>query len=98
MIIAPGATIGIVGGGQLGRMLAVAAAQLGYRTHIFSPEASGPATEVAAAWTRGQYDDWESMRRFGEGSTSSPTSSRMSIRGPLRALPDSCHCARPAGR
>jgi 5-(carboxyamino)imidazole ribonucleotide synthase len=66
MIIAPGATIGIVGGGQLGRMLAVAAAQLGYRSHIFSPEASGPATEVAAAWTRGDYDDWESMRRFGQ--------------------------------
>ena len=66
MIIAPGATIGIVGGGQLGRMLAIAAAQLGYRTHIFSPEASGPATEVAAAWTCGEYDDWESMRRFGE--------------------------------
>ncbi|HEX8444468.1 MAG TPA: 5-(carboxyamino)imidazole ribonucleotide synthase [Allosphingosinicella sp.] len=66
MIVAPGATIGIVGGGQLGRMLAIAAAQLGYRSHILSPEASGPATEVAAAWTRGDYDDWESMRRFGE--------------------------------
>ncbi len=66
MIVPPGSTIGIVGGGQLGRMLAIAAAQLGYRTHIFSPEASGPATEVAAAWTRGNYDDWEAMRRFGQ--------------------------------
>jgi 5-(carboxyamino)imidazole ribonucleotide synthase len=66
MIVPPGSTIGIVGGGQLGRMLAIAAAQLGYRTHIFSPESSGPATEVAAAWTRGDYDDWDAMRRFGE--------------------------------
>lgn len=66
MIVPPGSMIGIVGGGQLGRMLAIAAAQLGYRTHIYSPEASGPATEVAAAWTCGDYDDWETMRRFGE--------------------------------
>ena len=51
MTVAPGSTIGIVGGGQLGRMLAVAAAQLGYKAHIYSPEASGPATEVAAYWT-----------------------------------------------
>jgi 5-(carboxyamino)imidazole ribonucleotide synthase len=66
MTVAPGSTIGIVGGGQLGRMLAVAAAQLGYKAHIYSPEASGPATEVAAYWTRGAYDDREAIRRFGE--------------------------------
>ena len=43
MIVAPGSTIGIVGGGQLGRMLAMAAAQLGYRTHIYAPDAAPPA-------------------------------------------------------
>jgi 5-(carboxyamino)imidazole ribonucleotide synthase len=60
----PGSTVGILGGGQLGRMIAIAAAQLGYRAHVFAPEASGPATEVAAAWTQGSYDDAAAMQRF----------------------------------
>jgi 5-(carboxyamino)imidazole ribonucleotide synthase len=64
MIIPPGSTIGIIGGGQLGRMLACAAAQLGYRSHVYAPEASGPASEVAAEWTRGGYDDADTLRRF----------------------------------
>lgn len=66
MIIPPGSTIGILGGGQLGRMLAMAAAQLGYKTHIYAPGASGPASEVAAAWTQGSYDDVEALARFGD--------------------------------
>ena len=48
-MIAPSSTIGILGGGQLGRMLALAAAPLGYRCHIFCPEAVSPAANVAAA-------------------------------------------------
>jgi 5-(carboxyamino)imidazole ribonucleotide synthase len=48
----PGATIGILGSGQLGRMIGMAAAQLGYRAHVFAPE-SGPANDVCAAFTRG---------------------------------------------
>ena len=44
----PGSTIGILGGGQLGRMLAMAAAQLGLKTHIYSDEADAPAFDVAA--------------------------------------------------
>ncbi len=63
-ITPPGATIGIVGGGQLGRMLAVAAAQLGYRTHVFAPEESGPASDVASTWTRGAYDDQAALSAF----------------------------------
>ncbi len=63
-MISPGGTIGIIGGGQLGRMLAMAAAQLGYRCHVYSPEASGPASEVAAAWTQGQYDDRDKLSAF----------------------------------
>ena len=43
MIVPPGSTIGIVGGGQLGRMLAIAAAQLGYRCHVYAPDADPPA-------------------------------------------------------
>ena len=66
MILPPGAIVGILGGGQLGRMLAIAAAQLGYRTHIYAPEASGPATEVSAGWTQAGYDDADALTRFAE--------------------------------
>ena len=45
--LAPNSVIGILGGGQLGRMLAVAAARLGYRTHIYEPQADCPAAQVA---------------------------------------------------
>jgi 5-(carboxyamino)imidazole ribonucleotide synthase len=65
VIVPPGSTIGIVGGGQLGRMLAIAAAQLGYRTHIYAPEEAPPAAEVSAAFTRGEYDDQDALARFG---------------------------------
>lgn len=63
-MIPPGGTIGIMGGGQLGRMLAIAAANLGYRTHIFAPGMSGPATEVAARWTQSSYDDPAAVAAF----------------------------------
>jgi 5-(carboxyamino)imidazole ribonucleotide synthase len=66
MIVPPGSTIGIIGGGQLGRMLAIAAAGLGYRSHVYAPEATGPATEVAAAWTHGTYDDARALKSFAE--------------------------------
>jgi 5-(carboxyamino)imidazole ribonucleotide synthase len=64
MRIDPGATIGIIGGGQLGKMLAVAAAQLGYRCHIFEPGESPCAAAVAAEFTRAAYDDVEALKRF----------------------------------
>ncbi|NYD88532.1 5-(carboxyamino)imidazole ribonucleotide synthase [Sphingomonas melonis] len=54
-MLAPGSTIGILGGGQLGRMLAVAAAQLGYRTHVLAPEADSVAAQTAASLTRADY-------------------------------------------
>ncbi|MEK9967568.1 MAG: 5-(carboxyamino)imidazole ribonucleotide synthase [Ferrovibrio sp.] len=63
-VIPPGSTIGILGGGQLGRMLAIAAAQLGYHCHIFAPEADPPAAEVAAKFTRANYTDAEAMATF----------------------------------
>ena len=64
MIVPPGSTIGIIGGGQLGRMIACAAAQLGYRSHVYAPETSGPATEVSAEWTQGGYDDVTALSAF----------------------------------
>ena len=64
MSVPPGSTIGILGGGQLGRMLAIAAANLGYRTHIYAPGMSGPASEVSARWTHGAYDDKAAVAAF----------------------------------
>ena len=58
-----GTTIGILGSGQLGRMLAVAAAQLGYRTHIYAPE-TGPANDVSPLMTRARYDDAGALAAF----------------------------------
>jgi len=52
----PGSTIGILGGGQLGRMLSIAAARLGFKVHIYS-DTSGPAFDVSAAHTLGPYED-----------------------------------------
>ncbi|WP_194743751.1 5-(carboxyamino)imidazole ribonucleotide synthase [Thermaurantiacus tibetensis] len=63
-MIPPGRTIGILGGGQLGRMLAIAAAQMGYRTHIFAPDAEQPAAEVATEATTASYADEAALRRF----------------------------------
>ncbi|CUS46670.1 MAG: 5-(carboxyamino)imidazole ribonucleotide synthase [Pseudomonadota bacterium] len=51
----PGSTIGILGGGQLGRMLAVAAAQLGYRTQVLAPDAESVAAQTASSFTRADY-------------------------------------------
>jgi 5-(carboxyamino)imidazole ribonucleotide synthase len=64
MSIPPGSTIGILGGGQLGRMLAIAAANLGYRTHVYAPGTSGPASEVAARWTHGAFEDAAALEAF----------------------------------
>ncbi|VAV98442.1 N5-carboxyaminoimidazole ribonucleotide synthase [hydrothermal vent metagenome] len=59
-----GATIGILGGGQLGRMLSVAAARLGLRAHIYEPGSSPPAGDVAHAVTTASYDDADALRAF----------------------------------
>src|ERR1700761_6264794 len=57
MHLPPGSTIGILGNGQLGRMLALAAARLGYRTHVYGPETDSPAEQVATASTVADYTD-----------------------------------------
>ncbi len=64
--LAPGATIGILGGGQLGRMLSVAAARLGFRTHIFEPCVEPPASHVAHATTTAAYDDSAALAAFAD--------------------------------
>ncbi len=59
-----GATIGILGGGQLGRMLSVAASRLGFKTHIFEPGANPPAGQVADRVTTAGYDDIAALEAF----------------------------------
>ncbi len=60
----PGSVIGILGGGQLGRMLALAAARLGLRCHIYCPDPESPAFDVAAAQTIAAYDDMAALEEF----------------------------------
>src|SRR5437763_590170 len=60
----PGSTIGILGGGQLGRMLSVAAAEMGYHVHVFTPENDAPASHVAAHCTVADYTDLAALEAF----------------------------------
>ena len=62
--VPPGGTIGILGGGQLGRMLAMAAARLGLKAHIFSDEKEAPAFQVCAAQTYASYRNTEALKEF----------------------------------
>jgi 5-(carboxyamino)imidazole ribonucleotide synthase len=64
--LAPGARIGILGGGQLGRMTALAAARLGYRCHVFASEHDSPAAQVCDAATVGDFDDGAALTRFAD--------------------------------
>ena len=63
-MILPGSTIGILGSGQLGRMLALCARQMGYRVHVYSSERHSPAGVVADVETVGTYDDASGVREF----------------------------------
>ncbi|HET9355180.1 MAG TPA: 5-(carboxyamino)imidazole ribonucleotide synthase [Sphingomicrobium sp.] len=65
-VLAPGSTIGIIGGGQLGRMMAMAAARLGFRCHVYDPHEAPCAAEVSGAFTRGRFDDRTALAAFGE--------------------------------
>jgi 5-(carboxyamino)imidazole ribonucleotide synthase len=62
----PGSAIGILGGGQLGRMLAVAAAKLGFKVHIYCPDEKSPAADVAVSWTKAPYEDEDALARFAD--------------------------------
>jgi 5-(carboxyamino)imidazole ribonucleotide synthase len=61
-----GSVIGILGGGQLGRMTAIAAAELGYRCHVFAPEGDAPATDIAMTSTRAPYEDTRALSAFAD--------------------------------
>lgn len=59
--------IGIVGGGQLGRMIALSAAHLGITTHIYDPNPDSPAFDVASKIFNNSFDDMEAIKNFSEG-------------------------------
>ena len=64
--LAPGSTIGVIGGGQLGRMLALAAAPLGYRVHILDPDPDCCARAVCAAFTQADYGNRAALAAFAD--------------------------------
>ncbi|MCC7413139.1 MAG: 5-(carboxyamino)imidazole ribonucleotide synthase [Gammaproteobacteria bacterium] len=63
-IIAPGAVLGVLGGGQLGRMFAIAARRLGYRVHVLSPADDTPTGQIADVEVNAAYDDLDAIARF----------------------------------
>jgi 5-(carboxyamino)imidazole ribonucleotide synthase len=65
--ILPGATVGVLGSGQLGRMFAIAARRMGYRVHTFSPDSDTPTGQVADKEYEHAYDDLDSVREFARG-------------------------------
>src|SRR5215470_17442623 len=66
-IIGPGSTIGVLGGGQLGRMFAMAARRLGYRVHTLTPDRDSPTGQVADLEITAPYDDLDAVCRFARG-------------------------------
>ncbi len=64
--LSPGSVIGILGGGQLGRMLALSAAELGFVCHIYAPEGDNPAFDVAARHTAAPYEDRQALAAFAD--------------------------------
>lgn len=94
--LAPGATLGLLGGGQLGRMLALAAADLGLRVHVLAPEADAPAFEVAGRHTCAAYDDAAALAAFAEAvdvitfefeNVPAATAEALAARRPVRPSP-----------
>jgi 5-(carboxyamino)imidazole ribonucleotide synthase len=66
-VFLPGSTIGVMGGGQLGRMFAIAARRMGYRVHTFSPDEDTPTGQLADREVAARYDDAEAVRDFARG-------------------------------
>lgn len=96
----PGSTIGMLGGGQLGRMAALSAAGLGYKVHVFSPEEDGPASQVTSRNTVAAYDDWDALERFAKSvdvvtyefeNVPAATAAFLAERVPVRPGPNALH-------
>ena len=66
-VIAPGAALGVLGGGQLGRMFAIAARRMGYRVHVFAPDGDSPSGQIADVEVTAPYSDLDALRTFAGG-------------------------------
>jgi 5-(carboxyamino)imidazole ribonucleotide synthase len=66
-VVPPGSTVGVLGGGQLGRMFAMAARRLGYRVHTLAPDHDTPTGQIADVEINASYDDIDAVRQFAEG-------------------------------
>src|ERR1700722_2098920 len=64
MVFPPGSTIGLLGGGQLGRMFAIAARRMGYRVHTYEPSPDSPAGQISDREFNGSYADWDLLETF----------------------------------
>jgi 5-(carboxyamino)imidazole ribonucleotide synthase len=64
MVIPPGSTVGLLGGGQLGRMFALAARRMGYRVHTYEPSPDSPAGQISDREFNGSYSDWDLLETF----------------------------------
>jgi 5-(carboxyamino)imidazole ribonucleotide synthase len=91
----PGDTVGILGGGQLGRMLALAAARLGLKSHVFSPDPDSPAFDVVQHCTCAEYADIEALELFASDVDvityefeNIPTATAMTLQARRPVLPD----------
>ena len=91
----PGDTVGILGGGQLGRMLALAAARLGLKSHVFSPDPDSPAFDVVQHCTCAEYADIEALELFASDVDvityefeNVPTAAAMALQARRPVLPD----------
>src|SRR5206468_985703 len=92
-VILPGAAVGVLGSGQLGRMFAIAARQMGYRVHTLSPDSDTPTGQVADVEVAAAYDDLDAVRQFAAGvsvvtfefeNVPAPTAAAAAERAPVR--------------
>jgi 5-(carboxyamino)imidazole ribonucleotide synthase len=98
--ILPGAAVGVLGSGQLGRMFALAARRMGYRVHTFSPDTDTPTGQVADVEVTAEYDDLDAVRAFAAGvsvvtfefeNVPAPTAAAAAERAPVRPAGNILH-------
>src|SRR5579862_6722133 len=95
--ILPGSTIGVLGGGQLGRMFAMAARRLGYRVHTLAPEHDTPTGQIADVEINASYDDIDAVRRFASA-VDVVTFEFENVSDAAAAAAEECAIVRPNGR
>ncbi len=95
-VILPGATVGVLGSGQLGRMFAIAARRMGYRVHTLSPDTDTPTGQVADLEIVAAYDDLDAVRKFARG-VSVVTFEFENVPAPTAAAAAEFARVRPAG-